>query len=205
MYVLMDIPTLIIYAHCCSNNKADTVFNQFVRGVNDYGLPSRVRSDYGMENFKVAQFMLEQRGVGRGSIITGSSAHNCRVERTHRDIYSGILCFFARTFAHLEDNGLLDPLNELHLFALHRTYIPRINGCLQEFKGQWENHPLSSEGNRSPLQLYTSGMLENELTGYAGVESVLDFENAHDYGFDPSGPFPVEDEDYQVVVPETFS
>ena len=194
---------LIIYAHCCSNNKADTVLDQFVRGVNDYGLPARVRSDYGMENFKVAQFMLEQRGVGRGSIITGSSVHNCRVERTHRDIYSGVLCFFVRTFAHLEDNGLLDPLNELHLFALHHTYIPRINRCLQEFKGQWENHPLSSEGNRSPLQLYTSGMLENELSGYAGVESVFDLENAHDYGFDPAGPFPVEDEDYQVVVPET--
>ena len=51
--------------------------------------------------------------------------------------------------------------------------------------------------------VYTSGMLENELSGYAGVESVYDLENAHDYGFDPAGPFPVEDEDYQVVVPET--
>ena len=101
-----------------------------------------MRSDYGMENFKVAQFILEQRGVGRGSTITGSSVHNCRVLRTHRDIYSGVLCFFARTFAHLENNGLLDPLNELHLFALHHTYIPRINRCLQEFKGQWENHPF---------------------------------------------------------------
>ena len=52
---------LIIYAHCCSNNEADTVLDQFVRGVNDYGLPSRVRSDYGMENFKVARFMCRQR------------------------------------------------------------------------------------------------------------------------------------------------
>ena len=155
-----------------------------------------MRSDYGMENFKVAQFILERRGVGRGSTITGSSVHNCRVLRTHRDIYSGVLCFFARTFAHLEDNGLLDPLNELHLLALHHTYIPIINRCLQEFKGQWENHPLSSEGNRSPLQLYTSGMLENELSGYAGVESVFDPENTPDYRFDPAGPFPVEDEDY---------
>lgn len=25
----------------------------------------------------------------------------------------------------------------------------------------------------------------------------------HDYGFDPSGPFPMEEEDYQVVVPDT--
>lgn len=49
---------IIIYAHCCNNNKADTVLEQFVGGVNSYGLPSRVRSDYGMENFKVAEFML---------------------------------------------------------------------------------------------------------------------------------------------------
>ena len=53
-------------------------------------------------------------------------------------------------------------------------YIPRINRCLQEFKGQWENHPLSSEGNRSPLQLHKSGMFENELPDYAGVESGFD-------------------------------
>ena len=114
----------IIYAHCCNNNKADTVLEQFVGGVNSYGLPSRVRSDYGMENFNVAEFMLEQRGCDRGSIITGSSVHNCRVEMAHRDIYSGVFCFFARTFAHLEDNGLLDPLIELHFFALHYTFIP---------------------------------------------------------------------------------
>lgn len=118
--------------HCCNNNTADTadtVLEQFVRGVNVYGLPSRVRSDYGMENFKVAEFMLEQRGLGSGSIITGSSVHNCRIERSHRDVYSGVLCFFARTFAHLEDLRVLDPLNELHLFVLHYTFIPRINKC----------------------------------------------------------------------------
>lgn len=194
---------LIIYAHCYNNNKATTVLKQFIKGVNNYGLPSRVRSNYGMENFKVAQFMLENRGTGRGSIITGSSVHNSRVERAHRDVYSGVLCFFARTFARLEDNQLLDPLNELHLFALHYTYIPRINKCLQEFKSQWENHPLSSERNRTPLQLFTSGVIENQQAGYAGVESILHAECTHDYGFDPSGPYPVEDEDYQVLVPET--
>ena len=46
---------IIIYAHCCNNNKADTVLGQFVGGVNSYGLPSRVRSDFGMENFKVVE------------------------------------------------------------------------------------------------------------------------------------------------------
>ena len=60
---------LIIYAHCCNNNKASTVLNQFIEGVNTYGLPSRVRSDHGMENFKVAQFMLQHRGTGRGGTL----------------------------------------------------------------------------------------------------------------------------------------
>ena len=98
---------------------------------------------------------------------------------------------------------LLDPLNELYLFALHYTFIPRINKCLQEFKSQWENHPLSSEGNLSPIQLYTAGMLENEHSGYAAVESVFDACNRHDCGFDPSAPVLLEEEDYQVVVPDT--
>ena len=87
-----------------------------------------------MENFKVAEFMLEQRGVDRGSIVTGSSVHNCHVERS-----CGELCFLARTFSCLEYNELLDPPNELHLFALHYTFISRINEHLQEFKSQWEN------------------------------------------------------------------
>ena len=146
---------------------------------------------------KTFSSLTESRKDGPGS--SGSSVHNCRVERAHRDIYSGVLCFFARTFGHLEDNGLLDPLNELPLFALHYTFMPRINECLQEFKRQWENHPLSSEGNCSPLQLYTAGMLENEHSGYAAVASVFDPGSMHDYGFDPSGPFPM-DEDYQVLV-----
>ena len=89
-----------------------------------------MKSDYDVENFKVADFVLEQRGVDRGSIITGSSVPNCHVERSHRDIHSGVLCFFARTFSCSEDNELLDPLNELHLFALHYTFVPIINKCL---------------------------------------------------------------------------
>ena len=112
---------------------------QFLVGVQTYGLLSRVRSDHGLENVKVAQFMIEQKGAGRVSMITGSSVHNCRVERAHRDIYAGVLTFFAKTFHELEEFGQLDPLVELDIFALHYVYVPRISTALKEFNEQW-NH-----------------------------------------------------------------
>ena len=58
----------------------------FAEAVARYVLPSRVRSDYGVENIDVARFMIENRGSGRGSIITGSSVHNTRIERLWCDV-----------------------------------------------------------------------------------------------------------------------
>ena len=62
--------------------------------------------------------------------LTGSSVHNCRVERTHRDTYSGVLVLYACIFEELEDEGYLDPLQDEHIFCLHYSFIPRINNPL---------------------------------------------------------------------------
>ena len=67
---------LVLFMKCSTNNRASTVLEYFVEGVRKYGLPSRVRTDQGRENMLVAQYMLEHREPGRGSIITGSSNHN---------------------------------------------------------------------------------------------------------------------------------
>lgn len=62
-----------VYLRASNNNTAGTVFEQFMKAVHEYGLPSRVRSDKGGENIKVSTYMLShlQRGTGRGSMITG--------------------------------------------------------------------------------------------------------------------------------------
>ncbi|XP_077978536.1 uncharacterized protein LOC144433983 isoform X2 [Glandiceps talaboti] len=201
-HVCIDGKTrLLIYVSCCNNNTADTVLNLFTNGVKQWGLPSRVRSDCGMENLYVGQYMIEHRGAGRGSIITGSSVHNSRVERAHRDIYLGVLAFYARIFVAMEDDGILDILDDVHLYCLHYVYIPRINRSLEEFIGQMNNHPVSSERNQSPLQMWEKGMLENMHSGHTALTPT----EIEEYGVDPEGVLSVEDDDYQVnVFPPAF-
>lgn len=185
---------LLIYCRCCNNNKAESVLELFQQGTEIYGVPSRARCDYGMENFQVAQFMLDQRGLNRGSIITGSSVHNCRVERTHRDVYAGVLCFYSRLFNSMEMDGILDPLNNLHLYCLHHVYLPRINKSLEEFVNQMNSRPISTERNLSPIQLWNAGMLQNINSDHTALTET----EMADYGFDPNGLVSVTDEDYQV-------
>eukprot|EP00794_Sanderia_malayensis_P008539 gene8539-9451_t len=187
---------VIMYAHCCNNNKAETVLSLFEDAVQHWGLPSRVRCDYGMENYHVGEYMIKNSGENRGSIITGSSVHNCRVERTHRDVYAGVLFFYSRIFQQLEDSSDLDVLNDIDIYCLHHIYIPRIQNSLNEFLMQMNSCPVSSERNLSPLQMWQQGMLENmnsDHTALAGSE-------LEDFGIEPNGVISIEDDDYQVNV-----
>ena len=89
---------LVVYLKCSDNNQASTVFHCFLQATRRYGIPSRVRCDQGRENICVGQFMLEQRGRDRGSIIAGSSVHNQRIERLWRDMHRCAIQLFYRLF-----------------------------------------------------------------------------------------------------------
>ncbi len=49
------------FLECTNNNKAETVYQCFKTGVDEYGTPLKVRSDQGMENVKIAEYMIESR------------------------------------------------------------------------------------------------------------------------------------------------
>ena len=61
---------------------------------------------------------------------------------------------------HLEHCGVLNPLSERDLFALHYGYLPRINESITTFADSLNHHGLRTAHNDSPLQLYTTGYLQ---------------------------------------------
>ena len=172
---------LPVVLDCTSSNKATIVLNSFLKGVEECGLPMRVRSDKGLENVLVADYMLENRGTTNGSFITGKSTHNQRIERLWRDVFSGVLSYFYDLFYFMEEQGILDQLNEVHLACLHYVFLPMINERLKNWNEAWITHRMRTTKS-SPLKMWVSGQMNNQVgiefsedeLMYYGVEGQVD-------------------------------
>lgn len=188
---------LIVYLHCSSNNRKETVSQLFLSATERYHWPSRLRSDRGGENVGVWQLMEEVRGPNRGSFLAGTSVHNQRIERLWRDVFCTVCHIFYYTFQAMKKSGLLQRNNSLKKFVLHYIFTPRINKDLQSFSAAWNYHPMRTERHCSPFQMWTNGVLDmrnHSLIGISDIaESGGDVDDLEWYGFDPFAPTPSDD------------
>lgn len=143
--------------------------------------------------------MLRHRGSERRSVLVGSSVHNQRIERLWRDMHRCVTVTFYRLFYYLEYHGLLNPIDDVHIFALHYIYLPRINKSLLEFKDAWNSHKVRTEQGLTPSQLFTSGALQLRESGL----SALDFFDrvTDNYGVEEEGVTPYDDDEGVEVPP----
>lgn len=164
---------MIVYLSCATSIQAKPVLDLFVRAVDEYGLPSRVRSDHGYENLFVAFFMNTIRGLNRGSHITGRSVHNQRIERLWRDVYKEVVHTTYNELFSLEDDNLLDVENAKQLFCVQFVYLPVIQKNLLNFMNGWNHHRIRTARNMSPRQLWLDGILNNASSNHTAVNEIF--------------------------------
>lgn len=148
---------LITFLKCSTNNRACTVLESFVTAIQNHGLPRRLRTDLGGENVDCWEYMINHHGGDETCIITGSSVHNERIERMWRDVSRSVITPFKERFVSLENQGILDVSNDLDLFCLHEVFTHHINASISDFLSSWNSHPLTSENNQTPIQLFCLG------------------------------------------------
>lgn len=162
---------MVVYLVCTNNKCSKTVGACFQDAVSHLGWPSRVRGDFGTENNEIEREMVRHWGQAHKAYLRGRrvsisscnycapdsmfrSIHNVRIERLWRDVRRDSLEFFRQLFFQLEEAGLLDPENEIHLICLYLVYQPRVQKSLDETRTSWNNHGVRTARNKTPLAMY---------------------------------------------------
>lgn len=150
---------MVVFARCSPNNRAETVYALFREALPRYGRPQRIRTDHGGENVDIWRDMISALGEEAKPVLVGKSVHNQRIERHNRALNEQVMSVFKREFYQLESEGILDVNNDTDIFV----YLPLINQAVSEFVAAHNCHKVSTEGNKTPEQLFWANIYLSEI------------------------------------------
>lgn len=165
---------LVVILQVHTDNLAASMLCDFMVAIEKYAIPSRVRADKGGEFTHICRLMDEVNGENRGSFLKGKSIHNVRIERLWRDVFSKVLSKYYNIFCLLEEKNILDIDNPIHLSCLHHTFGRRIQGDLDFWKNAFNIHPIRTERNCTPKQLWYNAsikLIDSESTAMKNLFS----------------------------------
>ena len=148
-----DYSRLPLYCHCSNTNRAETVLFLFEIHM-DYLQQLDVIREEKMSKLHIICLVIHS-GVQVEVALSVDAASTTNASNGFGEMYlhfTGCTSLFYHLFYHLEDSGILNCDDPIHLWCLHLIYIP-YNLSLTTFVDGWENHPMSSVRGLSPRQL----------------------------------------------------
>ena len=101
-----------------------------------------------------------------------------RIERLWLDLFVKVASKYHGIFNHLEKYEILSLENDVHMFALHFVYLPRLQEDLRTWQRSHNHHPVRTENNRTPLQLYHESFIQHAETHYSSIQNALYMDSA---------------------------
>ncbi|KAH3804281.1 hypothetical protein DPMN_132565 [Dreissena polymorpha] len=79
------------------------------------------------------------------------------IERLWREVWNGATSLYYSLFYNMEDEGILDVSNDIHIALLHLVFLPRNQSHLDRFAEALRRRPLRTENKCTPIQLWITG------------------------------------------------
>ena len=149
------------------------MLSDFITGIRERGIPSRIRLDKGGEFAHIKDLMVAVNGDQHNSWIAGKSVHNIRIERLWRDVFAKVMNKYYLLFTTMEKNHLLDIENPIHMSILHHVYGRRIQRDLTFWQNAHNNHPIRTEEHKTPRQLWNTASLMCRNTNYTAMYNLF--------------------------------
>ena len=93
--------------------------------------------------------------------------------------------------------GILNLDDLVQRYVLHYIFVPCINHVITSFKQGWNSHPLRSEKNWTPKQIWTNGMIHQRRRGILHIAEMnaitVGSEDLEWFGMNWYAPHPADD------------